>query len=477
MITREVLSTIKTSTGNASGSPAQSFKPSTETAPSGKALVVFTGVPNMREDFYREIERVAGLKYDILLSDGAKSVFDAGEIRSRLKAGEVYTSFSYAERTSFLQKYQAVIVPFLSLSALTHISSLNTDSMVCNYLIWHVINKKTLIVSAEPLLSQLGNANPVIMREINQKIAKLSEMGVTVVPMSGICRGLEKACERSFSYSPSNSGSASNCGDGSNCSQCGHCFVKRETAVNNLKNAGAARISATPGVGAVSGAFDSALASMIDHTLLKPDAKQSEFEKLCEEAGKFKFASVCVNPGWVKFCKDRLKNSGVMVCTVVGFPLGATSSSAKACETVQAIADGADEIDMVINIGALKSGNIRLVEDDIRDVVRAAGGHTVKVILETSLLTDEEKVTACRLSKNAGAHFVKTSTGFSGGGATAADIAMMRKTVGPDMGVKASGGVRDLETAKTMIAAGATRIGASASVSIVSGAAADKKGY
>jgi len=247
--------------------------------------------------------------------------------------------------------------------------------------------------------------------------------------------------------------------------------------VNNIKNAGAARISATPGIGSVPGAFDSALASMIDHTLLKPDAKQTEFEKLCEEAGKFKFASVCVNPGWVKFCKDRLRNAGVMVCTVVGFPLGATSSSAKACETVQAIADGADEIDMVINIGALKSGNLKRVEDDIRDVVRAAGGHTVKVILETSLLTDEEKVTACRLSKSAGAHFVKTSTGFSGGGATAADIAMMRKTVGPDMGVKASGGVRDLETAKTMIAAGATRIGASASVSIVSGVASAKKGY
>ncbi|HBC74647.1 MAG TPA: deoxyribose-phosphate aldolase [Candidatus Wallbacteria bacterium] len=216
---------------------------------------------------------------------------------------------------------------------------------------------------------------------------------------------------------------------------------------------------------------------MIDHTLLKPDAKQSDIDKLCTEAAKYKFASVCINPGWVKYCSQRLAGSGVMVCTVVGFPLGATSTSAKSCETVQAIADGADEIDMVINIGALKSGNLQLVEDDIRQVVRAAGGKTVKVILETSLLNDEEKTAACRLSKNARAHFVKTSTGFGGGGATAADIALMRKTVGPEMGVKASGGVRDLKTAKEMIAAGATRVGASASVAIVSGAASDSKGY
>ena len=210
-------------------------------------------------------------------------------------------------------------------------------------------------------------------------------------------------------------------------------------------------------------------AAMIDHTLLKPEATKNQIEKLCEEAKKYEFASVCVNPTWVNYSAQLLKGTNVKVCTVIGFPLGATTSEVKAFETKDAIAKGAEEIDMVINIGALEDGNETLVRDDIKAVVDAANGTLVKVIIETCLLTEEEKVKACELAVEAGADFVKTSTGFSTGGATAEDIALMRKTVGPDIGVKASGGVRSLEDMKKMVESGATRIGASSGVAIVNG--------
>lgn len=207
----------------------------------------------------------------------------------------------------------------------------------------------------------------------------------------------------------------------------------------------------------------------IDHTLLKPDASQEQIETLIEEAKKYDFASVCVNPTWVNFAAQSLKGTDVKVCTVIGFPLGANTPELKAFETSDAIQNGANEVDMVINIGALKSRNFDLVERDIRAVVEAAKGTLVKVIIETCLLTDDEKVKACQIAQKAGADFVKTSTGFSTGGATVADVALMRKTVGPDMGVKASGGARSYEDALAFIKAGATRIGASSGVAIMEG--------
>lgn len=207
----------------------------------------------------------------------------------------------------------------------------------------------------------------------------------------------------------------------------------------------------------------------IDHTLLKPYASQEQIETLIEEAKKYDFASVCVNPTWVNFAAQALKATDVKVCTVIGFPLGANTPELKAFETSDAIQNGANEIDMVINIGALKSRNFDLVERDIRAVVEAAKGTLVKVIIETCLLTDDEKVKACQIAQKAGADFVKTSTGFSTGGATVADVALMRKTVGPDMGVKASGGARSYEDALAFIKAGATRIGASSGVAIMEG--------
>ena len=212
------------------------------------------------------------------------------------------------------------------------------------------------------------------------------------------------------------------------------------------------------------------LAGMIDHTLLRADASKAEITKLTEEAKKYSFASVCVNPTWVAYAAEQLSGTEVKVCTVIGFPLGATTPAVKAFEAKDAIANGATEVDMVINIGALKDGNAELVEKDIRAVVEAAAGKAlVKVIIETSLLTDEEKVLASKLAVKAGADFVKTSTGFSTGGATPEDVALMRKTVGEQTGVKASGGVRSLEDMKRMIEAGATRIGASSGVKIMEG--------
>jgi len=241
-----------------------------------------------------------------------------------------------------------------------------------------------------------------------------------------------------------------------------------QTCARNTKEiiaAGASRVSASEKLTKI----DPAIAALIDHTILKPDATRADVIKVCKEARQYSFASVCVNPYWVPLVKAELSGSPVLVCTVVGFPLGATSTEAKVCETQAAVRAGAQEIDMVINVGALRSGDHDAVRNDIAAVARAAhaGGAILKVILETALLDDPQKRVACQLSKAAGADFVKTSTGFAASGATAHDIALMRAAVGPEMGVKASGGIRTLEDLRTMAAAGATRIGASASVKIV----------
>ncbi len=220
------------------------------------------------------------------------------------------------------------------------------------------------------------------------------------------------------------------------------------------------------------------IAGLIDHTALKPDTTKAQIEKLCSEAIEYGFASVCVNPCYVSLCSQLLKDSKIKVCTVIGFPLGATTTAIKAAEASEAIQNGAKEVDMVINVGAVKTGDFDYVKQDIAAVVQAAKGKAlVKVILETCLLTDEEKKVCCRICKEAGADFVKTSTGFSTGGATVEDIRLMRDIVKPDLGVKASGGIRDYETAKAMIDAGASRIGASASVAIANREQAKGSGY
>lgn len=245
--------------------------------------------------------------------------------------------------------------------------------------------------------------------------------------------------------------------------------IDQPVAVKNIIENGAERIAAGPGIGEELTNKD--IARMIDHTLLKPEATPDEIKKLCEEAKTYGFASVCVNPCYVTLCRDLLKNSDVKVCTVIGFPLGATTTEVKRFEAEQALKNGAQEIDMVINIGMLKQKNYQYVFNDINQVVLTAKKFNgiCKVIIETALLTDEEKVIACLISKEAKADFVKTSTGFSKGGATAGDVALMKYVVGSAVGVKASGGIRTAEDARLMIKSGADRIGASASVKIVKG--------
>ena len=256
------------------------------------------------------------------------------------------------------------------------------------------------------------------------------------------------------------------------CGCAGECFNRCPERMHRIVDAGASRIGLV--LGQTASARD--WASLIDHTLLKPEATDEDIRRLCEEAASYKFASVCVNPTWVKVAACHLRGTGVPVCTVIGFPLGATLPDVKAYEARRAIFDGAREVDMVINVGALKSNDDCLVEHDIRSVAEVAheAGVICKVIIETALLTDEEKVRACVAAKHAGADFVKTSTGFSKGGATVADIALMRQAVGSELGVKASGGVKGLDEARAMVQAGATRIGASVGVKIAQEAAGAK---
>jgi deoxyribose-phosphate aldolase len=287
-----------------------------------------------------------------------------------------------------------------------------------------------------------------------------------------------RAVEREPAAMPASASSSHPAGhDPETCERCrnfGVSAARGPEETRALAEAGASRVVTTVGYCPAS----DGLSNLIDHTLLKPDATRAEVEVLCREAAQFCFASVCVNPNWVPLCREMLRGSGVKVCTVVGFPLGAHSPDVKAYEARRAVEQGAEEVDMVINIGALKSRDYALVEQDIRGVVQAVGKDTVvKVILETSLLSRDEKVMGASLSKAAGADFVKTSTGFAGGGATVEDVRLLRDTVGPEIGVKASGGIRTQEDAKAMVAAGATRIGASAGIKIVRGEAAEGKGY
>lgn len=248
----------------------------------------------------------------------------------------------------------------------------------------------------------------------------------------------------------------------------GHDAIDPKTCqliMDQVIGSGADRVSALPGIGKP----PEGLGKYIDHTLLKPDATPEEIDKLCREAIQYRFAAVCVNEVNVDRAIANLRGSGIPVAAVVGFPLGAVTASIKAAETREAVSKGAGEIDMVINIGAMKARDYQHIYEEIKAVVDAAAGHPVKVILETAMLDMDQKIAGCALAKAAGAAFVKTSTGFGPGGATADDVALMRRIVGPEMGVKASGGIRDVKTAQIMVDAGASRLGASASVAIVSG--------
>lgn len=325
-------------------------------------------------------------------------------------------------------------------------------------------------------LNVMGAVNSKISGKVQSFLSEIEGYGVKVIKTDSLIpQAAPIASVAASAPSAPSAPKASACSQKHNgdCAGCGHCSQFISESVKNVVSSGADRVSSAPGINNV----ERDIGKLIDHTLLKADATKEEVLKLCEEARKHLFASVCINPSFVGLAYDCLKGSPVKVCTVIGFPLGVTTSMVKSMETRDAVAAGADEIDMVINVGALKAGDLDLVRRDIEAVVNASQGRIVKVIIEAALLNDEEKIKACQLSKQAGADFVKTSTGFGPGGATAHDVALMRQTVGKYMGVKASGGIRDYETAQKMVDAGATRIGASASVAIVKGEKDKGGGY
>jgi deoxyribose-phosphate aldolase len=376
---------------------------------------------------------------------------------------------SVADTTAAVRNAGKVIILMNDIATISRIANLTADRYDIESLLLAIESGKEVwgIRTLAKLPAPIENKINQFIREIESYGIKIMDLGIRTNSMSPVSVITTATSITSSTCScPANSGNE--------CSSCGLCANLNVDQVRNIVDTGAERVSAAPGVSLVS----SEIAGMIDHTLLKPDATREQVMKLCEEARQYKFASCCVNPTWVRTVAENLKGSPVKTCVVIGFPLGANSSVIKAMETRDSIAAGADEVDMVINVGALKAGDNDHVLKDIKSVVDAAQGRIVKVILETALLSDEEKVRACELAKQAGADFVKTSTGFGPGGATAKDVALMRKTVGKYMGVKASGGIRDFATANEMVQAGATRIGASASVGIVKGAkAAPGGGY
>ncbi len=380
-------------------------------------------------------------KVGILLSKTASRVIGKDKVIGNTGISEIYEDTGL--KNDSLYQYSALLMPNLTLNALSKLANMINDCILTDVVIYYFVSKKPVYIGLD-FLKYLISINPTATSTLQEYISKLKRMGgkeIKISDMGGIIPGV-------FPDESNDAARLSN------------------ADYQNLVDAGVGRIGSSFGIKVD---MPAEVANLIDHTLLKPDVTKDQIIKLCEEARKYRFASVCVNPGWVKLCADLLKGSEVKVCTVIGFPLGATTTATKASETAEAVANGADEIDMVINIGALKAGDYDLVLKDIQNVVSSANSHIVKVIIETALLTDEEKIKACKLSKEAGAHYVKTSTGFSSGGATLADIALMRNVVGPDMGVKASGGVRDFNQVKNLLEVGATRVGASASIAIVSG--------
>jgi len=422
------------------------------------ALILLCGGNREIPEVLRQIEKISRSHSNIciVMTHAAIKILGIPEIRKASDGGTIITEYSEEYFENTLGNCDVIYVPILSLNTAAKVATLNADSIGTITMVFGLMYGKTVIAARDSIYCcqiQTENIPPAMTKRINDIIGQLSGMGIKMVDIFHLTDN------QSFS----NTNSSYTIGTaGKDITLHG----KSQVAVKALVNGGASRITSESGING----YDMEIASAIDHTNLHADATEEEIMKLCEEADMYKFASVCVNPTNVSIAAGYLRNSSVKVCTVIGFPLGATTPTVKAIETRDAIANGAEEVDMVINVGALKSGNDKLVRKDIESVVSAAAGQAiVKVILETALLTKEQIVKGSLLAKLGGANFVKTSTGFSTAGALVEDIALMRKTVGPEMGVKASGGIRTHEVAEEMIKAGATRIGASASITIVKG--------
>ena len=461
LITKEVLSVVKARSAS-SPEPVRTVQStgSTGFAIGAEPLVVVCGNALGKSDAIRQFGalRAKYPRLGVVLSHAAVHLFEDSR---RPFAG---FTIDPAARDFQVQVagYSSIIVLNTSVNVLAKVALLIADTpptmLICNA----IKTKKPVVFTTDGLLP--WNVNPAVTARVQGYLRDVESYGLTVSTFDDLTVSARGQAAASPSAAPARDA------DCHSCAWPGHCARLCPDRVSAMRQEGVVRVASTLGMEAAS----KDIAGFIDHTLLKADATEDQVRKLCDEARRYSFASVCINPGWIKLSKQLLAGTRVMACTVVGFPLGATTSEAKAAETHQAVVDGADEIDMVINVGALKAGQYPKVLEDIRAVVRAAQGRTVKVIFETGLLSDDEKRKACELSVDGGADFVKTSTGFGPGGATAADIALMRQMVGPKIGVKASGGVRDFETARQMIVAGASRIGASASVAIVKGSRGEK---
>jgi deoxyribose-phosphate aldolase len=430
-------------------------------------IILLCGGDMELEEVYRQIAMITS-RYSniyIVMTKSATQIIGIPKIRSISEGGTIITEYTQEFHEKVLPFADALYVPVLSLNTGAKVAALNADSLGTVTMVFALMNGVPVVAAKNSLYccqKSPENIPPPIIQRIGQIINQLREIGVMVLDIRELSRDVpvQKVPSTGIPYTVSSAGKE----------------VANEytAAYKILVNGGASRIGVDPG----QTNFDQALAGYIDHTVLKADATEEEIQKLCEEAKEYEFASVCVNPTNVKLAKSFLQNSPVKVCTVIGFPLGATTPTVKAIETRDAVANGAEEVDMVINVGALKSGNDDLVKRDIEAVVQAAEGKAlVKVILETALLSKEEIIKGSLLSKLGGADFVKTSTGFSTAGALVEDVALMRETVGPEMGIKAAGGIRTHEAAEEMIKAGATRIGASASVSIVKGTSSSDEKY
>lgn len=427
------------------------------------ALILLCGGNKEIQEVMRQIEIISKTYANtyIVMTHAAIKIIGIPDIRKVSEGATIITEYSEKYFDNILGRVDVIYVPILSLNTAAKVALLNADSLGTITLVFGLMYGKSVIAAYDSIYCcqiEKEKVPPVMIRRIEGIIDQLTSMGIKMVNVHSL------SDQHPSPYTPTTSDRSFTIGTaGKEISLDG----KSQFVVKALINGGAARITSETGING----YDMELAQHIDHTNLRADATEDEIKQLCEEAFTYKFASVCINPTNVSKAAKYLKDSSVKVCTVIGFPLGATTPTVKAIETRDAIANGADEVDMVINVGALKSGNDDLVRKDIEAVVNAAAGKAiVKVILETALLTKEQIVKGSLLTKLSGADFVKTSTGFSTAGALVEDIALMRKTIGPEMGVKAAGGIRTYEIAEQMIKAGATRIGASASIAIVKGA-------
>jgi deoxyribose-phosphate aldolase len=442
---------VVSSLGNTSGAvtaPAPAL-PTCEVGADFKTDVLVVVAGPVCDQVVAAIKAIAASRKVTVVSSGHSQ-----RLAEMQPCGQLIWEGNDATARRLVQGAGAVVVPVISTTTAAKVGSLIGDCLASAVLVQAALQGKQVVAARESIDAPAG-ANWAIRRKVEEVVGTLRTLGFTMTDLPGITAEARKAA--GVKEAPAAGAGAAARPTGG--------YVPAYRAVQ------AARATRSETAGELTpdlSGWDKELALMIDHTLLKPEATAEQVTKLCKEAREYGFMSVCVNPTWVPLSAQLLQGSPVKVCTVIGFPLGATTTTVKALEAADAVAHGATEVDMVLNVGALKSGQYDQVLEDVKAVVAAVKGKAlVKVILETGLLTGEEKVKACELCKQAGADFVKTSTGFGPGGATVADIALMRKTVGPDLGVKASGGVRDYEAARALVKAGATRIGASASINIV----------